>query len=92
MKTTTLLGVQVPVGEPFVIGTEFRTGKTIVLRVLDGPRCGYDCPCCEYPDGTAPVDHDRDCDIVTNRDGDWSDCTCEGAEARAAERKKEEEE
>lgn len=62
--------------------------KAMVLTVLDGPRCGIECECCEYPDGTAPADHDRTCDLITMRDGEWSDCTCEGAEERAKDRKR----
>lgn len=61
------------------------------LALLHDPaasRCGWDCPCCEYPDGTAPVDHDRDCDLVTLRAGDWSDCSCTGSEERAKDRKR----
>lgn len=75
----------------FVLGREVRTGKTLVLTIHDGPRCGVDCPCCEYGDGTAPCDHDRTCDLITMADGDLSDCTCDGAAERAAERKKDEE-
>ena len=51
-----------------------------------GIRCGYDCPCCEYGDGTAPADHDRNCGLITTVEGD---CTCEGAEDRARARKEE---
>lgn len=61
----------------FAIGTEHGTGRTIVLTVHDGPRCGFDCECCGYGDGTFPADHARNCDLITNRDGDWSDCTCD---------------
>lgn len=50
--------------------------------------CGIDCECCEYLDGTAPADHDRTCDLITLRDGDWSGCTCDGAEERAKDRKR----
>jgi len=72
----------------YLIGTEYSTGKSIVITVLDGPKCGRDCDCCEYNDGTAPSDHMRDCDLITLRGGDWCDCSCEGAEERAKDRKR----
>lgn len=75
----------------YLLGKEFGTGNDIVLTVHEGPVCGRDCDCCGWEDGTVPSDHARDCDLITLADGEWSDCTCEGAQERAAERKREEE-
>lgn len=75
----------------FPIGTEASSGLTIWIGWDDdpnAPHCGWNCECCEYDDGSAPIDHARSCDLVTLRAGDWSDCTCEGAEERAKDRKR----
>lgn len=48
--------------------------------------CGYNCECCEYGDGTAPIDHTKRCALISSSvDGC---CSCEGAEARAKDRKR----
>ncbi len=52
-------------------------GQYVVSFDPEAPRCGRDCECCAYPDGTTPADHARDCDLITLRDSEWSDCTCE---------------
>lgn len=70
----------------FVIGRDVTTGGALVLTVHDGPTCGVGCSCCEFDDGTAPVDHDRDCGLVTQP---GADCTCDGADKRAENRKRE---
>lgn len=49
------------------------------------PRCGVDCACCEYVDGTAPCDHTLECvRHMSSRDGL---CICDGTDERAATRK-----
>lgn len=54
----------------------------------DEGKCGRDCNCCSFGDGTAPVDHEKSCELVSGRWGDLQ-CSCEGAQQRAVERAKE---
>lgn len=69
----------------YLLGKEAASGKDIFITVHEG-QCGWDCSCCEYDDGTAPCDHERNCRGF-EVDG-W--CDCEGAIERSLERKRDE--
>ena len=61
----------------------------VVLAKVTKMPCGRDCSCCDFGDGTAPCDHESDCDLVKGGWGRDPECSCEGALQKAVERAKE---
>lgn len=54
-------------------------------------RCGQNCSCCDFGDGTAPIDHDDRCEMISSRYEDPEcDCGFEAALERAKEREQDE--